>query len=74
MSDDLVSPSVLLKGGFHPAAISFKSCLMSVTEMDQPEMNLSFKPRVEIIKLLFMKLHKNVSIQLLSDSHKGTSQ
>lgn len=72
MSDDLVSPSVLLKGGFHPAAISFKSCLMS--EMDQPEMNLSFKPRVEIIKLLFMKLHKNVSIQLLSESHKGTSQ
>lgn len=42
-------------------------------EMNQP-LNLSFKPRVEIIKLLFMKLHKNVSIQLLSDSHKETSQ
>lgn len=69
MSDNLVSPSVLLEGGFHSAAISFKSCLMSVIEM-----NLSFKPRVEIIKLLFMKLHKNVSIQLLSDSHKETSQ
>lgn len=73
MSDDLVSPSVLLEGGFHSAAISFKSCLMSVIEMNQP-LNLSFKPGVEIIKRLFMKMHKNVSIQLLSDSHKETSQ
>lgn len=73
MSDDLVFPSVLLEGGFHSASISFQSFLMSVIEMNE-SLNLSFKPRVEIIKLLFMKLYKNVSIQLLSDSHKETSQ